>query len=77
MPLPRTSKSVAMNVPNPASVVLTRAIEIASGDRLRAEQWYHSPLPAFGGRSPEELVGAGKLNVVLQYLESIESGYVG
>jgi uncharacterized protein (DUF2384 family) len=65
-----------MSASDSAATVLARAADIAGGEH-RAAAWYRAPLREFGGRSPETLIAEGKLDVVLRYLDSIESGYVG
>ena len=37
----------------------------------------NSPIPAFGHKTAYQLVGEGRADDVIQYLESIASGYVG
>jgi uncharacterized protein (DUF2384 family) len=59
-----------------ADRVLTRAMTIAS-NRDRAKQWLDEPLPTFGGKTPLDLVAAGRTQEVLDYLDTIASGFLG
>lgn len=56
--------------------IMRMATEIA-GSPERALAWLQAPLPAFDGRSPNELLQAGREDTVRSYLASIESGFVG
>lgn len=52
------------------------ATEIA-GSTERALAWLQRSLAAFDGRTPNDLVHAGREDAVRSYLASIESGFVG
>jgi hypothetical protein len=56
---------------------LLAAVESVAGSRARAKAWLNEPLTTFRGKSALELVAAGRINDVLTYLASIESGFVG
>lgn len=46
-----------------------------AGNRYLAYAWYRSePIPAFGGRTAENLVTEGKSNVVKNYIEHLALG---
>ncbi|EIL89199.1 antitoxin Xre/MbcA/ParS toxin-binding domain-containing protein [Rhodanobacter sp. 115] len=54
-------------------------IQTMSG-RSRAEAvslFLHEPFPCFRGRTPFDLVLQGRVASVMDYLESVESGFVG
>lgn len=57
---------------------LVRIIALASemaGDDQRAAIWFkHQPIPGFGGKTARDLVGAGKADTVIDYLESVRAG---
>lgn len=42
--------------------------------KAEADEWLHSPLPAFRGRSPIAMIRRGKLGDVIEVLATIESG---
>ena len=56
--------------------VLARATAIA-GTHARAKQWLSEPLPTFGGKTPIELVEANRTQDLLDYLETVEAGFLG
>jgi len=57
--------------------VISAATE-AFGDRATAVTWIRNEaVPAFRHKTPLELVNEGRIEAVLSYLDSIESGFVG
>jgi DNA-binding XRE family transcriptional regulator len=71
------AKSSARKVDNALSNVV-RIIAMASemaGDENRAVIWFkHQPIPGWGGKTAFDLVGEGKSDRVLAYLEAVRSG---
>ena len=58
--------------------VIRAALDINGGDVYRALAWYRNhPIAALRLHTPEELVGSGRTDAVLEYLASIESGPLG
>jgi hypothetical protein len=54
--------------------ILAMAMEM-DGDKRRAAIWFkQQPIPACGGRTAHDLVGEGKANAVLAYLEAVRLG---
>ena len=54
--------------------ILAMATDMA-GDETRAAIWFkQQPIPACGGRTARDLVGGGKANAVLTYLEAVRLG---
>lgn len=53
------------------------AVEAISGDRSKAVAWLQEPLATFDGKTALELIAEGRADVVLRYLASIASGFVG
>lgn len=54
------------------------AAEEVSGDRERALEWLKkTTLDSFGHKTPLALIADGRTDVLVRYLESIQSGYVG
>jgi uncharacterized protein (DUF2384 family) len=54
--------------------ILSMASEMA-GDESRAVIWFkHQPIPGWGGKTAFDLVGEGKADRVLAYLEAVRSG---
>lgn len=43
-------------------------------DKTAAQEWLHSPVPAFRGRSPASLLKKGKIDPVIEVLASLEVG---
>ncbi|MBZ7925215.1 MbcA/ParS/Xre antitoxin family protein [Ensifer adhaerens] len=72
-----TAKSSARKVDAALSVVvriLAMAGEMA-GDDSRAVIWFkHQPIPGWAGKTAYDLVGEGKADKVLAYLEAVRSG---
>lgn len=53
--------------------VMHRARGIAGTDEA-ANAWMNEPLPAFEGKTPAQLVAAGREGEVLDYIDSIKPG---
>ena len=54
--------------------IIARAAELA-GDEGRAIIWFkHQPIPGWAGKTAYDLVGEGKADKVLAYLEAVRSG---
>lgn len=72
-----TAKSGARKVDSALSKVvriLAMASEMA-GDEARAVIWFkHQPIPGWAGKTAFDLVGEGKADKVLAYLESVRAG---
>ncbi|MGE6786082.1 antitoxin Xre/MbcA/ParS toxin-binding domain-containing protein [Ensifer adhaerens] len=72
-----TAKSSARKVDAALSAVvriLAMAGEMA-GDESRAVIWFkHQPIPGWAGKTAYDLVGEGKADKVLAYLEAVRSG---
>ena len=72
-----TAKSSARKVDGALSNVvriLSMASEMA-GDDNRAVIWFkHQPIPGWAGKTAFDLVGEGKPDKVLAYLEAVRSG---
>jgi uncharacterized protein (DUF2384 family) len=72
-----TAKSGARKVDmalSPVVRILTMASEMA-GDENRAAIWFkHQPIPGWAGKTAYDLVGEGKADKVLAYLEAVRSG---
>ncbi|WP_457580629.1 antitoxin Xre/MbcA/ParS toxin-binding domain-containing protein [Ensifer canadensis] len=72
-----TAKSSARKVDAALSNVvriLAMAAEMA-GDESRAVIWFkHQPIPGWAGKTAYDLVGEGKADNVLAYLEAVRSG---
>lgn len=57
-----------------ANSELTRLSEMA-GDESRAAIWFkHQPITGWSGKTAYDLVGEGKANDVLAYLEAVRAG---
>ena len=49
--------------------------ESNTGDEQRAAIWFkHQPIPGWAGKTAYDLVGEGKADQVLAYLEAVRSG---
>ncbi|MCQ1776079.1 DUF2384 domain-containing protein [Neorhizobium galegae] len=72
-----TAKSGARKVDmalSPVVRILAMASEMA-GDENRAAIWFkHQPIPGWAGKTAYDLVGEGKADKVLVYLEAVRSG---
>ena len=51
--------------------------ESVFGDRATSMAWLDQSLPTFHERTPRQLIEDGRTQDVLNYLASIESGFVG
>lgn len=59
---------------SPVVRILAMAAEMA-GDESRAAIWFkHQPIPGWAGKTAYNLVGEGKADKVLAYLEAVRSG---
>jgi uncharacterized protein (DUF2384 family) len=59
---------------SPVVRILAMAAEMA-GDEARAALWFkHQPIPGWAGKTAYDLVGEGKADKVLAYLEAVRSG---
>lgn len=59
---------------SPIVRILALVMEMA-GDESRAAIWFkHQPIPGWAGKTAYDLVGDGKADAVLAYLESVRSG---
>jgi hypothetical protein len=59
---------------SPVVRILAMAAEMA-GDESRAAIWFkHQPIPGWAGKTAYDLVGEGKSDKVLAYLEAVRSG---
>ena len=59
---------------SPVVRILAMAAEMA-GDEHRAAIWFkHQPIPGWAGKTGFDLVGEGKADRVLSYLEAVRSG---
>lgn len=59
---------------SPIVRILSMAREM-SGSEQRAAIWFkHQPLPGWAGKTAYDLVGEGKADKVLAYLEAVRSG---
>ncbi|MEJ6782778.1 antitoxin Xre-like helix-turn-helix domain-containing protein [Aminobacter sp. Piv2-1] len=59
---------------SPVVRILAMASEMA-GDDHRAVIWFkHQPIPGWAGKTAYDLVGEGKADKVLAYLEAVRSG---
>lgn len=59
---------------SPVVRILAMATEMA-GDEQRAAIWFkHQPIPGWAGKTAYDLVGEGKADKVLAYLEAVRSG---
>lgn len=59
---------------SPVVRILAMAAEMG-GDESRAVIWFkHQPIPGWAGKTAYDLVGEGKADKVLAYLEAVRSG---
>ena len=72
-----TAKSGARKVDqalSPVVRILAMVTEM-TGDECRAVIWFkHQPIPGWAGKTAFDLVGEGKADKVLAYLEAVRSG---
>lgn len=54
--------------------IFALATEMAGNERRAAIWFKQQPIPACGGRTAYDLVGEGKANAVLTYLEAVRLG---
>lgn len=53
---------------------LEHLLKAVFDSKEEANEWLHSPLPAFRGRSPMAVIRSGQLGKVVEVLATIESG---
>jgi hypothetical protein len=53
------------------------ALQVGGGNLETVRLWWRSPIPEMGGVSPEQLVANGRDQVLMVYLASVESGFIG
>ena len=58
----------------PGDPILAMAGEMAGGDERAAIWFKHQPIPGWAGKTAYDLVGEGKADKVLAYLEAVRSG---
>jgi hypothetical protein len=59
---------------DPESQILAQAIEM-TGSRAYAEFWLrHQPIPAWNGKTAQNLLSEGKADQVLAYLDAVKAG---
>ena len=63
-----------MEIPD---AVLKEALQVAGGDLEKVRRWWRASIPEMGGASPEQLVANDGEQVLMDYLASVESGFVG
>lgn len=51
--------------------------ESISGDRSKAVEWLDQPLKDFGDKTPLQPIAEGRTDDVIDYVQSIESIFVG
>jgi hypothetical protein len=59
---------------SPVVRILAMAGEMAGGDDRAAIWFKHQPIPGWAGKTAYDLVGEGKADKVLAYLEAVRSG---
>ena len=59
---------------SPVVRILAMAGEMAGGSERAAIWFKHQPLPGWAGKTAYDLVGEGKADKVLAYLEAVRSG---
>lgn len=59
---------------SPLVRILAMAAEMAGSVERASLCFKHQPLPGWGGRTAHDLVGAGKAQAVLDYLEATRAG---
>jgi len=59
---------------SPVVRILAMAGEMAGGDERAAIWFKHQPIPGWAGKTAYDLVGEGKADKVLAYLEAVRSG---
>lgn len=53
------------------------AAEAVSGDHDKAVWWMSQSLASFGGKAPLQRIAEGRIESLIGYIQSVESGYVG
>jgi hypothetical protein len=59
---------------SPVVRILAMAGEMAGGEQRAAIWFKHQPIPGWAGKTAYDLVGEGKADKVLAYLEAVRSG---
>lgn len=59
---------------SPVVRILAMAAEMAGGEQRAAIWFKHQPIPGWAGKTAYDLVGEGKADKVLAYLEAVRSG---
>lgn len=59
---------------SPVVRILAMASEMAGGEDRAAIWFKHQPIPGWAGKTAYDLVGEGKADKVLAYLEAVRSG---
>ena len=59
---------------SPVVRILAMAAEMAGGEDRAAIWFKHQPIPGWAGKTAYDLVGEGKADKVLAYLEAVRSG---
>jgi hypothetical protein len=59
---------------SPVVRILAMAGEMAGGEQRAAIWFKHQPIPGWAGKTAYDLVGEGKAEKVLAYLEAVRSG---
>lgn len=59
---------------SPIVRILAMAAEMAGSDSRAAIWFKHQPIPGWAGKTAYDLVGEGKADKVLAYLEAVRSG---
>lgn len=59
---------------SPVVRILAMAGEMAGGNERAAIWFKHQPIPGWAGKTAYDLVGEGKADKVLAYLEAVRSG---
>lgn len=57
-----------------AYYTVMHAMQAIAGNDDAAHAWMNAPLPAFGGKTPAELVGAGQAEQVLEHVRTLKPG---
>ena len=50
-------------------------LEFFEGDREKAELWFETPNPSFGGTTPDILIYMGRVDVLKKWIEAAIEGY--
>jgi uncharacterized protein (DUF2384 family) len=57
--------------------VVMHAIRTVVGNDDAANSWMNAALPAFDGKTPADLVGAGRADEVLEHIRTLKPGTPG